>query len=176
MTVGRDTPFDNSRPRPVPTVLDTLRARLDHDAFDGVVLSLESVLAGLGFGNVRPLPGSVAWIDELRAEGKRIAVLYSGEGAERALEIAGIGDRLDSIWTGPRSAEAIEQAFASIGVAPERGVVVDVDPKGLTAAREAGALMAIAIARSSASPAELRKGGAQVVVADLQELLGPING
>ena len=176
MTVGRDTPFDNSRPRPVPTVLDTLRARLDHDAFDGVVLSLESVMADLGFGDVRPWPGSVAWIDELRSEGKRIAVLYSGEGAERALEIAGIGDRLDSIWTGPRSAEAIEQAFASIGVAPERGVVVDVDPKGLTAAREAGALMAIAIARSSASPAELRKGGAQVVVADLQELLGPING
>ena len=53
---------------------------------------------------------------------------------------------------------------------------MDVDPNGLTAAREAGALMAIALARSSATPAELRKGGAQVVVADLQELLGPING
>ena len=73
-------------------------------------------------------------------------------------------------------AEAIEQAFESIGVTPDRGVAVDVDPKGLTAAREAGALMAIAIARSSATPAELRKGGAQAVVADLQELLGPING
>ena len=55
-------------------------------------------------------------------------------------------------------------------------MVVDVDPKGLTAAREARALMAIAIARSAATPAELRRGGAQAVVADLQELLGPING
>ena len=176
MSNGRDVPFDNSRPRPVPTVLDTLRARLDHDAFDGAVFSLESVVADLGYGDVRPLPGSVAWIDELRSEGKRVAVLYSEEGAERALELAGIGDRFDSIWTSPRSAEAIEQAFESIGVTPDRGVVVDVDPKGLTAAREAGVLMAIAIARSSATPAELRKGGAQAVVADLQELLGPING
>jgi len=176
MSPGNDTPFDNRRARPVPTVLDTLRARLDHDAFDGVVFSLESVLADLGFGDVRPLPGSVAWIDELRAEGKRTAVLYAGEGAERALELAGIVDRFDSICTGPRAAEAIEQAFESIGVPPDRGVVVDVDPKGLTAAREAGALMAIAIARSSATPAELRKGGAHAVVADLQELLGPING
>ena len=51
--------------------------------FDAAVFSLESVVADLGYGDVRPLPGSVAWIDELRAEGKRIAVLYSGEGAER---------------------------------------------------------------------------------------------
>ena len=121
MSPGNDRPFDTSRPRPVPTVLDTLRARLDHDAFDGVVFSLESVLADLGFGDVRPLPGSVAWIDELRSEGKRTAVLYSGEGAERALEIAGIGDRFDSIWAGPRSAETIEGAFAAIGVTPDRG-------------------------------------------------------
>ena len=176
MSPGRDVPFDNSRPRPVPTVLDTLRARVDHDAFDGVVFSLESVVADLGYGDVRPLPGSVAWIDALRSEGKRTAVLYSGEGAERALDIAGVTDRFDSIWMGPRSAATIEAAFESIGVALDRGVVVDVDPKGLAAAREAGALIAIAIARSSATPAELRKGGAQVVVADLQELLGPING
>jgi hypothetical protein len=35
--------------------------------------------------------------------------------------------------------------------------------------------MAIAIARSAAGP-ELRKGGAHTVVADQQELPGPING
>ena len=74
--------------------------------------------------------GSVAWIDELRSEGKRTAVLYSGEGAERALGIAGIGDRFDSIWAGPRSAEMLEGAFEAIGVTPDRGVVVDVDPNG----------------------------------------------
>jgi len=174
MSPGHDAPFDDSRPRPVPTVLDTLRVRLDPDAFDGVVFSLESVVADLGYGDIRPLPGSVAWIDDLRAEGKRIAVVYSGDGAERALDIAGIGDRFDVIGAGPRSAETLEQAFAAIGVAPDRGIVVDIDPKGLSAAREAGASRAIAIARSSATPAELRKGGAHTVVADLQELLGPI--
>jgi beta-phosphoglucomutase-like phosphatase (HAD superfamily) len=173
---GNDAPFDNSRPRPVHTVLDTLRARLDHNAFDGAVFSLESVVADLGYGDVRPLPGSIAWIDRLRSEGKRTAVLYSGEGAERALDIAGVRDRFDEVWMGSRSAETIEQVFEALGVPPDRGVVVDVDPKGVTAAREAGAHMALAIARSSATPAELRRAGAQAVVADLQELLGPING
>jgi beta-phosphoglucomutase-like phosphatase (HAD superfamily) len=176
MSLGDDAPFDNGRPRPVPTVLDALRAQVDHDDFDGVVLSLESVVADLGDGDVRALPGSVAWIDGLRAEGKRIAVVYSGEGAERALDIAGVRDRFDSIWMGPRSAETIEEAFDSIGVTPDRGVVVDIDPYGLTAAREAGAYVAVAVARSSATPAELRRGGAHAVVADLQELLGPVNG
>ena len=95
MSIGHDTPFDNSRPRPVPTVLDTLRARLDHETFDGVVFSLESVLADLGFGDVRPLP-RLRRLDRraaLRGQAHRRPLL--GEGAERALEIAGIGDRFD---------------------------------------------------------------------------------
>ena len=169
------SPFDNRRPRGVHTVLDTLRARVDHDAFDGVVFSLESVVADLGYGDVRALPGSIAWLDRLRADGMRIAVVYSGEGAERALDIAGVRDRFDVVWMGARSAETIEQVFEALGVVPDRGVVVDVDPHGLAAAREAGAHLAIALARS-APPAELRRGGAHAVVADLQELLGPING
>ena len=55
------------RPRPVATVLDVLRKRIDHDAFDAAILSLEAVAADLGYGDVRPLPGSIAWIDRLRA-------------------------------------------------------------------------------------------------------------
>jgi hypothetical protein len=70
-----DAPLDNRGPRPVPTVLDALRPRLDHDRFDGVVFSLESAVADLGYGNVRPLPGSVAWIDAIRSGGKRTALV-----------------------------------------------------------------------------------------------------
>jgi hypothetical protein len=41
----------------VSTVLDMLRTRIDHDAFDVAIFSLEAVAADLGYGDVRPLPG-----------------------------------------------------------------------------------------------------------------------
>jgi beta-phosphoglucomutase-like phosphatase (HAD superfamily) len=168
-----EAPFDNSRPRPVATVLDTLRARIDPDDFDAVVFSLESVVADLGYGDVRALPGSVAWIDRLRAEGKRIALVYAGESAEAALRIAGIADRFDVVESGPRSADTLDRTLQALGVPAGRAVVVDVQPDGLMAARDAGCRMAIAVARGPATPAQLRQGGAAAVVADLQELLGP---
>lgn len=167
------SPFDSGRPRPVPTVLDTLRARIDHDDFDAVVFALESVVADLGFGDVRRLPGSVAWIDRLRDEGKRIALVYPGVNAERALELAGIADRFDLVRSGPRSAATVTRALDDLGVDAARAAVVDVVPEGLVAAREAGCVLTIALARAGATPQELRQGGAQAVVADLQELLGP---
>jgi hypothetical protein len=89
-------PFDSGRPRPVVTVLDMLRTRIDHDDFDAAVFSLGAVAADLGYGDVRPLPGSIAWIDRLRTEGKRIAVQASGERVGDALELAGIADRFAS--------------------------------------------------------------------------------
>jgi beta-phosphoglucomutase-like phosphatase (HAD superfamily) len=170
------SPFENSRPRPVPTVLDALRPRIDHDDFDGAVLSLESVVADLGYGDVRALPGSVAWIDKLRDEGKRIALVYAGDRADAALEIAGIADRFDVVYSGPRTAATIEAVLDAIDVTPDRAVIVDVAPDMIAAAREAGCALTIAIARSSATPAELRRSGATAIVADLQELLGPITG
>jgi hypothetical protein len=96
---------------------------------------------------------------------------YSGDGAERALDIAGIG-RFDSIWMSPRPAETIAQAFDAIGVAPDRGVVVT---STRTGAQWPGRPAPMAIARSAAGP-ELRKGGAHTGVADQHELPGPING
>jgi hypothetical protein len=38
-----------------------LRRRIDHDAFDAAILALEAVAADLGYGDVRPLPGTVTW-------------------------------------------------------------------------------------------------------------------
>jgi beta-phosphoglucomutase-like phosphatase (HAD superfamily) len=169
----RDQPFDSGRPRPIVTVLDTLRARIDHDAFDAAIFSLECVAADLGYGDIRPLPGAIAWIDELRGEGKRIALVFSGESAESALELAGIGDRFDRVTAGPRVSGTITRILDEIDVAPDRAIFVDVAPRGIAAAGEAGLQMAIAVARGSASPEQLRQSGADTVVADLQELLGP---
>jgi beta-phosphoglucomutase-like phosphatase (HAD superfamily) len=168
-----DAPFENARPRPVPTVLDTLRARIDHDDVDAAVFWLEAVVADLGYGDVRALPGSVAWIDRLRGEGKKLALAYEGERADAALKIAGIADRFDAVVRGPRIAATVGEALEALDVAAERAVVVDVSPSGVEAGVSAGACLAIAVARGSATPEQLRRSGATTVVADLQELLGP---
>jgi beta-phosphoglucomutase-like phosphatase (HAD superfamily) len=167
------SPFENTRPRPVPTVLDTLRARVDHDDFDAAVFALEAVVADLGYGDVRALPGSVAWIDRLRGEGKRIALVYDGESARTALQIAGVADRFDAVVSGPRNAGTLAAALAAVDVPCERAVVVDVAAAGMAAANDAGCRMGLAVARGAATPEQLRHGGASAVVADLQELLGP---
>jgi beta-phosphoglucomutase-like phosphatase (HAD superfamily) len=166
-------PFDSGRPRPIVTVLDTLRARIDHDSFDAAIFSLECVAADLGYGDVRPLPGAIAWIDALRGEGKKVALVFSGESAESALELAGIADRFDLVTSGPRVSGTITRILDELDVAPDRAIFVDVAPRGISAAGEAGLHMAIAVARGSASPEQLRQSGADTVVADLQELLGP---
>ena len=73
-----DNPFDGGKPGPLATVLDTLRARIDAERFDSIVFWLEAVAADLGYGDVRPLPGAVAWIEEMRGAGKRTALAASG--------------------------------------------------------------------------------------------------
>ena len=169
----REHPFDSARPRPVSTVLDTLRVRLDHDAFDAAIFSLECVAADLGYGDIRPLPGAIAWIDELRAEGKKIALVFAGESTMSALELAGIGDRFDLVTSGPRVSGTLRQMLDELDIATDRAILVDVAPRGIAAAGDAGLRLAIAVARGSASPEQLRQSGADAVVADLQELLGP---
>jgi beta-phosphoglucomutase-like phosphatase (HAD superfamily) len=165
-------PFDSGRPRPIVTVLDTLRRQIDHEAFDAAVFSLDAVAADLGYGDVRPLPGAIAWIDRLRRDGKRIAVAAGAERAEAALELAGIADRIDVVVTGSHAAGRLARALDELGVAADRAVVVSVDPGELEAARAAGVDLAIGVARGGATPDQLRRAGAATVVADLQELLG----
>jgi beta-phosphoglucomutase-like phosphatase (HAD superfamily) len=165
-------PFDSGRPRPIVTALDTLRHRIDVDTFDAAVFSLDAVAADLGYGDVRPLPGAVAWIDRLRDADKKIAVAAGVERAEAALELAGIADRIDVIVTGSHSSGRLARALEDVGADPERAVVVSCDPGDLEAARGAGVELAIGVARGEATPERLRRAGAVTVVADLSELLG----
>jgi beta-phosphoglucomutase-like phosphatase (HAD superfamily) len=164
---------DTGRPRPVATVLDALRARIDPDTFDAAIFSLEAVAAHLGDSDVRPLPGSIAWIDRLRGKSKAIGVLGSGERVAAALELAGIADRFDVVVTGPSTGQLVARALHELDVESDRAVVVGVEPSELEAARAAGAALAIGVARGHCTPEELRSAGADTVVADLQELLGP---
>lgn len=155
------------------TPLDLLRKRIDHEAFDVAIFSIESVAADLGYGDVRPLPGAVAWIDRLREDDKRIAVVAGGERAAGALELAGIGERVDVLVAGNNPSERLARAFEELGVEADRAVVVGSDPDEIAAARSAGVELAVGLARGAASPEQLRRAGAVTVVADLQELLLP---
>lgn len=162
---------DSGRPRPVATVLDVLRRRIDHDAFDVAIFSLETVAADLGYGDVRPLPGSIAWIDRLRGDRKRIAVLATGERVAAALELAGITDRFDVVITGSHTDQLVPRALDELDVDADQAVVVGIDQLDLEAARQAGAALVIGVARGKSTPEQLRRAGADTVVADLQELL-----
>src|SRR5262249_19492179 len=65
------------------------------------------------------------------------------------------------------------RVLEDLDVAANRALVVDIVPEGIQAGREAGSRISIAIARSAATPEQLRRGGATAVVADLQDVLGP---
>lgn len=171
-----DNPFDSGKPRPIATVLDGLRARIDAERFDGMVIGLEAVAADLGYGDVRPLPGAVAWIRELRGAGKKVALAGSGERARSALELAGIANLFDAVVTGPRNRGTLDQAAQELGVESGDAILVDVAPAGIQAGREAGFDLLIGVARNLGTPEDLRQAGADMVVADLQELLGSARG
>jgi beta-phosphoglucomutase-like phosphatase (HAD superfamily) len=171
-----DNPFDGGRPRPIATVLDALRARVDAERFDGIVVWLEAVAADLGYGDVRPLPGAVAWIQELRDADKKVALCASGERARAALELAGVAELFDATVTGPRNADTLGKATGELGVEPAAAILVDVAPAGIQAGREAGFDLLIGVARNLGTPEDLRQAGADMVVADLQELLGSAHG
>jgi beta-phosphoglucomutase-like phosphatase (HAD superfamily) len=171
-----DNPFDGGRPRPIATVLDALRARIDAERFDGIVVWLEAVAADLGYGDVRPLPGAVAWIEELRGADKKVALCASGERARAALELAGVAELFDATVTGPRNADTLGKATEELGVEPGAAILVDVAPAGIQAGREAKFDLLIGVARNLGTPEDLRQAGADMVVADLQELLGSAHG
>jgi beta-phosphoglucomutase-like phosphatase (HAD superfamily) len=171
-----ENPFDGGKPRPIATVLDMLRAKIDAERFDGVAIWLEAVAADLGYGDVRPLPGAVAWIKELRGAGKKVALCASGERARAAVELAGIEDLFDAVITGPRSVGTLEEASTELDVEPGDSILIDVAPSGIAAGRDAGYDLLIGVARNLGSPEDLRQAGADMVVADLQELLGAAHG
>ena len=171
-----DNPFDGGKPRPIATVLDALRARIDAERFDAAVLWLEAVAADLGYGDVRPLPGAVAWIRELRAADKKVALCASGERARAALELAGVADLFDATVTGPRNTGTLTEATEALGIDTADAILIDVAPAGILSGREAGFDLMIGVARNLGTPEDLRQAGADMVVADLQELLGAAQG
>lgn len=145
-----------------------MRAELDHESFGAALFSLETVAADLGYGDIRALQGSIAWIEQLRDLGKRVGLFASRERVHSALQLAGI----DELFTiGTSTPQTLRAAFEAVGAAPERTVVVAATASAVATARDAGAAYAVGVARGISSPEDLRQAGADTVVADLLELL-----
>jgi beta-phosphoglucomutase-like phosphatase (HAD superfamily) len=108
----------------IVTALDVLRRQIDHDDFDAAIFALDAVAADLGYGDVRPRPGAIAWIDRLRGDDKRIGVASATERAEAALDLAGIADRFDVVVSGSGAAQRRRRALEDLDVDAGRAVVV----------------------------------------------------
>jgi beta-phosphoglucomutase-like phosphatase (HAD superfamily) len=160
--------------RPFTTVLDVLRTEMTWDAIDAALFSIEAVAADLGYGDIRALPGSVQWIEDLRRHGKRVGLFATGERSEAALELAGIGELFDEVTIGALTYPTLLAAIDALGVEPARTVVATATAAGVAGARDADVFRVIALARGFSTPEELRRAGADMVVADLQELLRAI--
>ncbi len=129
---------------------------------------------------IEAYPGSKALVARVREQGLRTAVVSSSHNCAEVLEAAGLaGDfeaRVDGVvidemgLKGKPAPDSFLEAAQRLGVAPERGVVVEDALSGVAAGRAGGFGLVIGVDRTGNAQA-LREQGADVVVGDLAELL-----
>jgi alpha,alpha-trehalose phosphorylase len=134
----------------------------------------------LSAGCIEAYPGSVRWVRDLRDAGIRTAVVSSSTNATAVLRAAGIRAYFDAIvdgrdveqlgLSGKPAPDGFLEAARRLAVAPARAIVVEDALAGVAAGRAGDFGLVIGVARSAAA-AELRCAGADVVVADLAEML-----
>lgn len=135
----------------------------------------------LAAGGVDAFPGSVRWVERLRAAGVRTAVVSSSRNSRAVLRSARIEGLFDDVvdggdvqrlgLRGKPAPDGFLEAAARLDVAPERAVVVEDALAGVAAGRAGGFGLVVGVARSAA-PADLRAAGADIVVSDLSEMVG----
>ncbi|GAB97559.1 beta-phosphoglucomutase family hydrolase [Kineosphaera limosa] len=138
--------------------------------------AFNAVLAQEG---VEPYPGSVALLDAL-PESVRLAVVSSSKNAPAVLKAAGLFERFPVIVDGQVAAakglpgkpapDTFQNAADQLGVAHEKCVVLEDAHSGVKAGAAGGFGLVVGVDRGAGADA-LRASGAQVVVADLQELV-----
>lgn len=134
----------------------------------------------LATDGVAPYPGSVVWLDELIARGTAVAVVSSSRNTRTVLAAAGLADRFEVIVDGVRAADehlpgkprpdTFLRAAADLGVPPARAVVVEDAVSGVAAGHAGNFGLVIGVDRGVGADA-LRRAGADLVVADLAELV-----
>jgi alpha,alpha-trehalose phosphorylase len=129
---------------------------------------------------VEVFPGSVAWVRELRWAGLKTAVVSSSRNCASVLAYAGITNLFDTRVDGNTASElhlsgkpapdTFLEAAQRLGVTPARAVVVEDALAGVEAGRAGQFGLVIGVDRNGHA-ADLAAHGADVVVADLGELL-----
>jgi sugar-phosphatase len=98
----------------------------------------------LAAGNVAPLPGLTAFLEQLNGVPKAVATSARRASAMRMLDELGLTDSFDTVVTaddithGKPHPEIFLTAAAKLVVAPERCLVFEDSPAGLAAGRAAG--------------------------------------
>jgi alpha,alpha-trehalose phosphorylase len=163
-------------------VRDFLNARgvRDYDVHAVAERKQALVEAALARDGVEAFPGSVAWVEHLRGNGVRTAVVSSSANSTDVLRAAGIADLFELTVNGRDVAtlglrgkpapDGFLEAARRLGVDPERAVVVEDALAGVAAGRAGGFGLVIGVARSAARK-DLRSAGADIVVDDLEELV-----
>jgi trehalose 6-phosphate phosphatase len=119
------------------------------------------------------------FVRDLKAAGKRVAVISSSRNAEAVLEAADVRGLFHVVVDGVDAAQhhlkgkpepdIFLEAASRLGVAPKEAIVVEDALSGVEAGRAGGFGLVIGINRSGKNP-ELGSHGADVVVSDLSEL------
>ena len=134
----------------------------------------------LAAGGAEAFDGSVRWVEQLRAAGLRTAVVSSSANCDAVLRAAGIdglfeltvhgGDIRELGLRGKPAPDGFLEAAGRLRVRPGRAIVVEDALAGVAAGRRGGFGLVVGVARG-ASAADLRAAGADIVVADLAELV-----
>jgi beta-phosphoglucomutase family hydrolase len=129
---------------------------------------------------VQPYPGSVRLLDHLHGLGTPLGVVSSSVNAPAVLEAAGLIDRFGTIVSGAVATElglagkpspdTFLHAASELGAAPQRSVVLEDAVSGVRAGRSGGFGHVVGVDRGAGEQA-LRDAGADVVVADLADLV-----
>ncbi len=131
-------------------------------------------------GGIEPYPGSVRLVERLRTAGVATAVVSSSRNCVEALRAAGISHLFDAVVDGVVAAElglpgkpapdTFLEAARRLGVPVDRAVVVEDAISGVQAGRAGGFALVVGVDREG-QPEQLVAAGADVVVADLGELV-----
>lgn len=129
---------------------------------------------------ISPYPGSTSVMDKLRAKGVAMALVSSSANAKRVLAAAGLSDAFEIVVDGEVvRAEELQgkphpdpflEAARRLDVDAASSVVVEDALSGVEAGHRGEFGLVIGVARE-ATPEELKEAGADLVVADLEELL-----
>lgn len=143
-------------------------------------LKNELFTQGLDRDGVTAYPGSVRLLDALQRRGVALAVVSSSRNARRVLAVAGLADRLPVVvdgvaaaaagLTGKPAPDTYLHAARLLGVSPRRAAVIEDAVSGVAAGHAGGFRRVVGVDRGAGHQA-LLDAGADVVVADLAELV-----